>query len=201
MQGEEPEQHITRLRKSLAARKWYSELQNTPSSVHITSTVFTELKNSSQYNTQLWTSGQIKKFFSLSGKIYDIKYMNKFFKKLYLVYQRKTLHYQETRQDQLKFLHQGAADTIGYNHLCLTNAQVNTRGDITIVLESAYVPNVKLLMMDDHRFLAGEGEIRELFWRTALETFHVDLTLKVCPAENFYVFNFNVYVCVNYVVC
>ena len=99
----------------------------------------------------------MKKFFSLSGKIYDIKYMNKFFKKLYLVYQRKALHYQETRQGQLKFLHQGAADTIGYNHLCLTTAQVNTRRDITIVLESAYVPNVKLLMTDDHRFLAGSG--------------------------------------------
>ena len=44
-QGEEPDQHITRLRKSLAAREWYSQLQNTLNSVHITSTVFIELKN------------------------------------------------------------------------------------------------------------------------------------------------------------
>ena len=59
-------------------------------------------------------------------------------------------------------------------------------------------------MMDDHHFfelVAGEGEIRELFWRTALETFRVDLTLKVCPAENFLCFNFNVYVYVKYVAC
>ena len=54
-------------------------------------------------------------------------------------------------------------------------------------------------MTDDHRFLelvAEEGEVRELFWRTALETFRVDLTLKVCPAENFlFFFNFNVDMC------
>ena len=133
----------------------------------------------------------MKKFFTLSGRIFDIKYMNKFFKKLYFVYQRKALHYQERKQGQLKFLYQGEADSIGYNHLCLTTAQVNARRDITIVFESAYVPNVKLLMTDDHRFLelvAEEGEVQELFWRTALETFRVDLTLKVCPAENFLFF-------------
>ena len=140
-----------------------------------------------QFNTQLWTSSQIEKFFILSGKIFDMKYLNKFFKKLYTRYQRKALYYQETRQGKLKFLHQGAADSIGYDHL--TTAQANTRRDITIAFESAYVPNVKLLLTDDHHFLdlvAGEGEVREVFWKTVQETFRVDLTLEVCPAENFY---------------
>ena len=56
------------------------------------------------------------------------------------------------------------------------------------MFELAYVPSVQLLMTDDHRFLelvAEEGDVWDLFWRTALETFRVDLTLKVCPAENF----------------
>ena len=124
----------------------------------------------------------------VSGRIFDVKHMNKFFKKLYFAYQKKALYYQEKKQGKLKFMYQGAADSIGYNHLCLTNAQVNTRRDITIMFESAYVPSVQLLMTDDHRFLelvAEEGDVWDLFWRTALETFRVDLTLKVCPAENF----------------
>ena len=142
-----------------------------------------------QYNTHLWTNDQIKKFFTLRGRIFNIKHLNKFFKKLYFACQKKALYYQEKKQGMLKFKFQAAADSVGYNHLCLTSAQVNTRRDITIMFESAYVPNVKLLMTDDHRFLdlvAEEGDVRELFWATALEAFCIDLTLKVYPAENLF---------------
>lgn len=65
-------------------------------------------------------------------------------------------------------------------------AQLNTRWNIKIVFESVYAPNVKLLITDDHRFLklvAGEGEVREMFWKIATETFRINLTLKVCAAE------------------
>ena len=53
----------------------------------------------------------------------------------------------------------------------LPNVCVTPYKKISIVLELVYVPHVKLLLTDDHRFLelvAEERENREIFWKNLI---------------------------------
>ena len=101
---------------------------------------------------------------------------------------QKALESQKMNEKSKKIHFTQAADMIGSGSTgsTLTITQNNTRRDCTIVFEAAYVPNAKLILTDDHRFLeiiAEREDINDLFWKTSLKVFKVDLRMTICAAE------------------
>ena len=51
----------------------------------------------------------------------------------------------------------------------------------------AYVPNAKLILTDDHKFLnviAEQKGVKELFWEVSQLTFKVALRMEISVAKN-----------------
>lgn len=98
---------------------------------------------------------------------------------------KKALECQRMNEKRKKFRFTEAADMIGSGST-LTITQNSTRRDCTIIFEAAYVPNAKLILTDDHRFLeliAEWEDVNHLFWETSLKVFKVDLRMTICAAE------------------
>ena len=66
----------------------------------------------------------------------------------------------------------------------LTITQLSTRRECAIIFEAAYVPNVKLILTDDHKLLEIIVAQKRTFWETSQEVFHVNLYMEISAAES-----------------
>ena len=128
-----------------------------------------------QFSFRLWKP--IESLFEPDGKIIPDTVLHHFFKELHRRLIKCSLESQKKGEKKLRFIYSSAADMIGSGST-LTITQNNTRRDCSIVFKAAYVPNTKLILTDDHRFLetiADQEKVKNIFWETSLSVFKVDL--------------------------
>ena len=78
---------------------------------------------------------------------------NFFFQILYQELTNEAINSQNRDEGEVKFASGSEAEVIGRERSGLTMTQCSTRRHITIIFDTAYVPNTKLVFTDDLHFL------------------------------------------------
>lgn len=123
-----------------------------------------------QFASRLWM--KLEDTFDLRGPVLSDHILDKFFSHFYKALMTESLERERSGERKEKYVLSCAADMIGRGSMDLTVAQKSTRHDCKIVFEAAFVPNVKLVLTDDNRFIdviCSRPSVRNLFWQVCLQ--------------------------------